>query len=129
MKKLESYIPKDKYDLDAVERAEKIGFPALNPILSSLLEWTIDSNWPIAPSMGRLLNKAGPELIPLIKKIFHSDDGTAKYHMIIVLLSEPSDFLRKSVKPEIERLAYHPTKKDIEEEVNEVAMNYLNEWP
>ncbi|MDH3234095.1 MAG: DUF5071 domain-containing protein [Alphaproteobacteria bacterium] len=57
-------VPKDKFDEAAVERAERLGYPGLNPILPALLEWVQDPTWPVAIELMPLLAKAGPEIAP-----------------------------------------------------------------
>ncbi len=66
----------------AIERADHVGFPKLNTVLSDLLVWIQDANWPVAPCTASLLSNAGVEILSYIKVILNSGDGVWKYWTI-----------------------------------------------
>lgn len=118
-------IPKDKFDTAAIERANQIGFPALNPILSDLFEWVQDANWPVAAETAVLLSNAGLGILPHIKAILRSDDGTWKYWTIdLVVRNLDSDVLLE-LRDDLVRLTENPTQDDQTEEVAAVAQSIL----
>jgi hypothetical protein len=43
---LQDLIPVDKYDLGRAQAAVDAGYPAVESILGSLMEWLQDGNWP-----------------------------------------------------------------------------------
>ena len=118
-------IPKDKFDTAAIERASQIGFPALNPILSDLLEWVQDANWPVAAETAVLLSNAGLEIRPHIKAILRSGDGIWKYWTIdLVVRSLDSDVLLE-LRNDLVRLTENPTQDDQTEDVAALAQSIL----
>ena len=119
-------IPKDKFDTAAIERAEQIGFPKLNPVLSDLLVWLQDGNWPVAPRTASLLSNAGVEILPHIKDILNSKDGIWKYWTINLVVRNLSSDVLSGLRSDLARLADHPTFDDQVEEVDVVARVLLN---
>ena len=118
-------IPKDKFDTAAIERANQIGFPTLNSILSDLLEWVQDANWPVAAETAVLLSNAGLEILPHIKAILRSDDGTWKYWTIdLVVRNLDADVLLELCN-DLVRLTENPTQDDQKEDVAAVARSIL----
>lgn len=103
-------IPSDKFDLAAIDRARKIGFPELTPHIPDLLEWLQDPNWPVFQSTADLLAEAGPDILVPLRVIFASDD----IEWIETLLRNfcprlPPDLLAR-LKPDIEGL---PMREDL----------------
>ena len=105
-------IPKDKHDLLALERARELGFPLLNEIIPDLLEWLQDGNWPVARPTATLLAEAGQEIVPYIKDIMADEDGSWKYFVIELLVSNLSHDLRSKLRSDLLRLANQPTQND-----------------
>jgi hypothetical protein len=122
---IKNCIPKDKFDTTAVEQASQTGFPALNPILSDLLEWVQDANWPVAASTAALLTNAGVEILPYIKAILRSDDGTWKYWTIDLVVRNLHPDVLVELRDDLVRLAEHPTQNDQMEEVAIIALSIL----
>ena len=118
-------IPKDKFDTEAIELARQIGFPALNPILSDLLEWVQDANWPVAAETAALLSNAGLEIVPHIKAILHSDDGTWKYWTLDLVVRNSSLDVLWELRNDLMRLTESPTQDDKTEDVSAVALCIL----
>jgi len=119
-------IPKDKFDTAAIKRASQIGFPILNPILSDLLGWVQDANWPVAPHTASLLSTAGVEILPHIRAILNSEDGVWKYWTIELVVTNLSSGVQIELRDELARLAGHPTKDDQLEAVDVAARGILN---
>ncbi len=122
---IQDCIPKDKFDEDAVARARAVGFPALNPILSELLAWLQDANWPVARPMASLLAVTQQEIVPYIKEVLNSEDGIWKYWTIDLLVDDLSQEVRELLQDELFRLAEKPTQNDRLEGVDVVARRVL----
>lgn len=60
-------IPKDKFDFNSVNTLKILDINIIKPIISDLLEWTKDSNWPITQEIGDILVPLGSELIPYLR--------------------------------------------------------------
>ena len=111
-------IPKDKHDLQALERAKELGFPSLNEVLPELLEWLQDGNWPVAQPTAALLSNAGHEIIPHIKDILAGEDGSWKYFLLDLLIRNLSPDLLSELQSDLVRLANQPTHGDKYDEVD-----------
>ena len=123
---MNSVIPRDKYDIAAVERAKAIGFPALNEYIPQYLEWLQDGNWPVAHPVSELLVTAGSEIIPHIIEILQGDDAVWSYFLIVSLIQEfktrrPEYFTE--IKPELVRIKDNPTEFEISECVHEMVLD------
>ena len=94
---LRKCIPKSKHDIDAIERAQLIGFPAISPIVSELIEWLQDANWPVAQKTADLLASGDLPILPAIRSVFNSSDNIWKFWVITLLVSQ----MRKSVVNEL----------------------------
>jgi hypothetical protein len=123
---LNDCIPKDKFDIDALELAGHVGFPKLNSVLPDLLTWVQDANWPIAPQTASLLSQAGSEISPHIKAILNSDDAVWKYWTIDLVVRHLSPDILVDLRDDLAKLANHPSQVDQMEGVDVVAKNILN---
>ena len=118
-------VPKDKFDVDALRKAEALGFPEINSIIPQLLEWIKDDNWPVAAPCATLLAKAGPEIAPHILKITTSDDPIWKYWTIerVIAFLRPDVML--ALQNELVRLSTEAEQCDKLEGVDISARNVL----
>ncbi|OUS33227.1 hypothetical protein A9Q94_20230 [Rhodobacterales bacterium 56_14_T64] len=122
---LKDCIPKDKFDLAAIDRAVEAGFPQINPILPDLLEWIKDGNWPVALPTASLLSGAGPEIIPFVKSILNADDGMWKYWTIGLVVRPALTKKRMAVQADLGRLTLNPSQDDLNCDVVEQAKAVL----
>ena len=89
-------LPRDKFDVDAVGAITGAGYPAIAPILDELVDWTADSNWPIARPIADFLITFGEPMVAPISRVLRGTDGTHKYHCIhLVVLRLPLAALGK----------------------------------
>lgn len=120
-------IPENKFDTAAVEQASAIGFPTLNPILSNLLVWVKDANWPVAAGTASLLSNAGPEIVPHIKEVLNSEDGMWKYWVIKLVAKKLASDVRSELRTDLVRLTTAPTPDDICCDVDKAAKDILSQ--
>ncbi len=122
-----NFAPRDKNDHERANRAISAGYPAVEPVLWDLLSWLQDMNWPVAKTLAPFLAGIGIPLVPHIKKVFTSDDDIWKYWIINeILLVSPAVALE--LRHELERLAYSPSPAEIDEELQEAALNILKHY-
>ena len=114
-------LPKDKFDLEAIDRANGVGFPTLNPVLPELLLWLQDLNWPVARVMADLLITAGPELVPAMRSALVSGDSIWKHNLLTELCPKLRTEILQELAPDIARLADDPTEGDRKETVDLAA--------
>lgn len=121
---LQSLLPKNKLDVDAVRRLSAEGYPAVAPLLPALLEWMQDLNWPVAQALHPFLAGLGEPLSPHIQSILRADDDVWKYWVLICVVAESPPLLL-ALKPELEALAAKPTDGERDELIDELARNML----
>lgn len=121
---IKELIPKNKFDESGIEELKKLSFEQIAPIIPELLEWLQDMNWPVASSVADILSPFTDKIIPEIMTILKTNDNMWKYWILNV-------FARNTTNPlfinEIERIAKSPTKGEIEDGVDELAIDILNE--
>jgi hypothetical protein len=123
---LNKYVPKNKHDHAAVQRARAVGFPALDPVLPNLLGWLKDMNWPVADAIAELLSISGAEIVPHIRGAFRSDDAIWKYWILTQLCPKLSPVILAELRSDIEKLATNATPSDRIEDVDAAATDLLS---
>ena len=51
MENIKDLIPKDKFDVSSFEQLMALNDAEIDPIIPELLKWIQDMNWPVAPSV------------------------------------------------------------------------------
>lgn len=97
------------------------------PILPALLTWLQDINWPAAKELLPVLALHQVALTPLILRVLSPEetDEIWKYWIISSLMPLFSDANRTAILPSIQRIAERPTENERLEEVDVVAMAFL----
>ncbi|RUV16139.1 DUF5071 domain-containing protein [Mesorhizobium sp. M7A.F.Ca.MR.245.00.0.0] len=118
-------LPRNKHDLDSIPFIVEAGYSAIAPILDELLDWTADSNWPVARPLADFLVTLGPPLIDPLSRTLRGTDGARKWHCISLIVRElPVDVLG-GLEEDLRRLADHPSEDDRQEEVDIQAREAL----
>jgi hypothetical protein len=125
MQLIEELIPKDKSDIESVERLFGHNYEQVKPIISRLLEWIQDGNWPVAYPMGKYLSTIAAHLTTEILEVLRSNDGAWKYQVLRWLVDNHP--LNPEVRMELVRLRDSPSDQDIEEDIQESAERILLE--
>ena len=119
---MKNYIPKSKFDLDAIEELKTLSFETVKANVPKLLEWMQDMNWPvgygIATYFAPHVNSIKKELLDIL----NTDDELWKYWIIGSLISRSHDNPDQELIFIIKRIAEHPTKNEKEDCVDEVAI-------
>ena len=114
-------VPTNKFDIAAAERAVALGWPGVQPVISELLEWIQDYNWPVAHTLAPFLASVGRPLAPYLRLIFEGDDEVWKYWVIEAVLADAPDELVEEFTQLLVRIADHPTPRERTEELDQVA--------
>jgi len=117
-------LPLDKYDIGKIERLREIGYPEIEPLLPTLLEWLKDGNWPIARILPPFLADIGSPLAPHIRTVLSTSDGLWKYWVLSTVVAVSTQ-LRDSLRPDLERIAHNPSQDERAEEVDLCAQELL----
>jgi hypothetical protein len=118
-------VPQDKYDIRAAERARNAGWPAVEPVLGELVDWCVDSNWPVAHVLGPFLGALGAPVMPRVRAILEGDDAAAKYHILCGIVGAMPFEVRAELRGVVSRLAGSSTADEAAEGVPEIAAELL----
>jgi len=129
-KELLELIPRDKFDLKPFTTLMTISEKEVKPILPALLFCVADMNWPIASEMVKVLIRFPESVVLIIKGVLQSTekDESWKWFIITSLIPELPEKYQELLLEDINRIVHHPTSSELDEEVEEVAKNYLKTW-
>ncbi len=121
-----SLVPKDKFDINAVERLSEADPFEIQLVLPELFDWTRDPNWPIAYKLASQLANFGDLIIPYLKHFLSHTTGSDEYAVFDEIMPRLSIAQIGLLKPDLERLAYEPTWFEQNEEYDKFALSYLS---
>ena len=116
-------IPKHKDDQVVIAALKKLSFEEIKPIVPDLLEWLQDINWPIAGPVAEVLEPFSHKIVPEIIEILKTNDGLWKLWTLTTLARTTSNL---TLLTEIKRIAEHPTRDELIEEVDIEAKAIIN---
>ena len=125
MESFKDLLPRHKTDDDRVELIKKMDRDKILPLLPSLLEWIQDMNWPVAPSILKLLLTFPEEIVPHVQDVLSSDDDNWKWFILHFLVIELPVESRVQFKEYLTRVAETPTQNELAEELDEIAKEIL----
>lgn len=121
-----SIVPRSKYDRERAEAWAHLSDQEIEPVVKELLEWTFDTNWPIADDVAKALY-CRPAVVPAFADLLRSSDASAKWHTLSLMMANMPREVAKSLREELLRLDREPTAIDREEEVDCMARHAV-EW-
>lgn len=123
-KNLRELLPKDKFDLERANALVSIGYPTVAPLLSELLEWLQDGNWPVSKIFSPFLASVGTPLAEEIRKILRTEDHLWKYWVLLRVVAYSSE-LATALYPELVKIAESDPLDTDEKEVKSIARELL----
>ena len=124
---LASLIPLDKFETCKAERLVALGYPAVEPVLPELLEWTQDGNWPVARIFLPFLASIGMPMEPHLRSVFQTDDNQWKYFLLVNIVDESRELARALVQ-DLRRFVESPTNGEVAEGLNTIANELLGKY-
>jgi Domain of unknown function (DUF5071) len=121
-------LPRDKSDVARAQAAVAAGYPAVAPIVGSLVEWLQDANWPVARVLIPLLQSIGEPLVPHIRHVLSTDDLIWKYWTIGLLVPSLSQDAAAPFRDELERLARRAEPRELLEALDQQAASALQHF-
>lgn len=112
MEDIRSLIPRDKHDMENVEKLRSLDPTTLKPILPELFEWIQDINWPIAPEIAKILVSCDREIVPELKKVLESGDDCWQFACFGWIINDLPLEVVKEIVPELQRIAYQPNSTE-----------------
>lgn len=122
MKNIKTLLPKDKFDDNNLEEIKLLNDSDLSQIVSELLTWTQDTNWPIFPKIVEIIVARQDLFISEISKVFQTDDWIWKYWILTNICPKLSleniDFLKKDFDNMAKVLPTNTEEEEILELIN-----------
>ena len=122
MKNIKTLLPKDKLDDSNLEKIKILNDSDLSQLVSELLTWTQDANWPIFPKIVEIIVARQDLFISEISKVFRTDDLIWKYWILTnicpKLSLENKDFLKKDFDNMAKVLSTNTEEEEILELIN-----------
>lgn len=121
-------LPKDKFDLDVVNRLSSATPEQVSDVAPSLLEWIADINWPVASEIIQVLPGFYRVLLPSIESILTNPDNDIIWRCNIIskLLTQiPKESLLPLV-PIIQKYADFIPQNEDEEDLKNVALDFVS---
>ena len=122
MKNIKILLPKDKFDDSNLEKIKLLNDSDLSQIVSELLTWTQDANWPVFPKIVEIIVARQDLFISEISKVFQTDDLIWKYWILTNICPKLSleniDFLKKDFDNMVKVLPTNMEEKEILELIN-----------
>ena len=121
-KQLIQFLPTEKTDIETANRVVSAVDEDLEPILSHLIIWLQDLNWPVSQVIAPRLAKLSTKLKPVIVPIFKTNDHIWKYWILSELVNVEDLSLARDLRDELVIL----TEIDEQEGVADLAQEILN---
>lgn len=121
---LAALLPSTKMETHKAEALVSLGYPTVEPVLSTIMEWMQDMNWPVAQVFQPFLASIGKPLVPHVQKVLETKDEIWKHWVLQFVVAESNE-LMEFFMPELQRLATHPTANEHAEELDVLAQTIL----
>jgi len=125
-RELQNMLPKDKFDVMAVQKLENLEKEELQLIFPEIIFWMSDANWPVAEPIVEILLKYPSILLPYLEKILsmYETDDELKYNSIMLLLPRLSMEIQRKLSTHVRRICEEPTENEIDGSY-EIAQSYM----
>ena len=119
-------VPRVKDDDEAIDNLKSCSFNEIKEQVPQLLEWLQDGNWPVSAPIFNYLLPHVNDIEDEILKIFRTDDGVWKY-WVLGLISHFPGKISDRILQEVKRIAEHPMRDEIIDEVQQEAIDVLQD--
>ena len=119
-----SIVPRHKQDFERADALVLLADRDIEPALAELIEWTFDSNWPIAATVSEALFHR-PITVPAIERVLGGADGDAKWHVVSLIIQHMPKTIAVQLRPMLQKLVDAPSFRDRHEEVDDIARDAL----
>jgi hypothetical protein len=119
------FVPTEKGDVVAAQRAVAAGYPAVAPVLSDLFGWLRDGNWPVFAILAPFLVGIGMPIVTDVKEILGGHDDIWKYWVLSYVSADASLEVLGALRDVLLRIANSPTLGEKQEEIDVLANEAL----
>ena len=120
-------VPKDKFDVEAIEQLLNAPAESVIPLLPALLEWMQDMNWPVAEPTVEFLLRYPNEITPLLVEVLAGDDWDWQYWCLLRIIPRLPFYAKIVLHDAVERIAAieDPMYEDYAEAAKEALQSFL----
>ncbi|PKB42061.1 uncharacterized protein DUF5071 [Cellulophaga sp. RHA19] len=122
---MQPQLPKHKGDTEAVANLKDYSYKQVKPIVPELLTWLQDLNWPIAGPIALYLQSIAEYITDDIIAILRGQDEVWKYWLVLVFGTNATAPIAPKLLAEFKRIATQPTKAEIAEETQDLALEVI----
>ena len=122
-------IPKDKFDIEAVEQLKQADEAVVVPLLPQMLEWIQDMNWPVAEPMLEVLLQYPNELTPLVEQVLMGDDDMWIYWCLVKVVPVLPFYSKLVLADAVEKIASQPVTPFNEDNIEAAKLALLSFEP
>ncbi|MEP0214397.1 MAG: DUF5071 domain-containing protein [Cellulophaga sp.] len=122
---MQPQLPKHKGDTEAVANLKDYSYKQVKPIVPELLTWLQDLNWPVADPIALYLQSIAEYITDDIIAILKSKDEVWKYWLVLVFGTNATAPIAPKLLAEFKRIATQPTKAEIAEETQDLALEVI----
>ncbi|WBU88114.1 DUF5071 domain-containing protein [Cellulophaga omnivescoria] len=122
---MQPQLPKHKGDTAAVANLNNYSYKQVKPIVPELLTWLQDLNWPVAGPIALYLQSITEHITDDIIVILKGKDEVWKYWLVLVFGTNATAPITPKLMAEFKRIATQPTKAEIAEETQELALEVI----
>lgn len=119
-------LPKDKFDLEAIEKIKALPDSEIVPLFPELLTWIQDMNWPVAEPTLELLMQYPTEITPLVEEVLLGEDEMWKYWCLQRIVPKLPFYSKMVLANVVENIAQSTNPYD--EDLVEVAKEALQSF-
>ncbi|MEK4229949.1 DUF5071 domain-containing protein [Solibacillus sp. FSL H8-0538] len=105
-------LPKDKFDIQAIEHFKTAPPSQVVPLLPELLTWIQDMNWPVAEPTIELLMTYPTEITPLVEDVLLGDDDMWKYWCLQRIVPNLPFYSKMVLANAVEQIAQSVNPRD-----------------
>jgi len=120
------FLIRHKCDSENTHKLIEMGYPAVAPVLSHMMEWIQDMNWPVAIALGPFLASIGEPIVPEVRNVLATNDYEWKYSVVDTIVSQ-SDAVATAVKPDLMLLAEDETDRGGLSELAQQVLDQLSD--
>lgn len=124
---MKSFIPQDKEDLDFALNLENANLEEVRPFFKSLLEWTMDINWPQVSFISDFCIKYYSEIEDELIIVLNGTDSQWKYSILNCIISHSVSNISVKMEQKLNSMIKDLSYEDKEEGLGEIIYEILKE--
>lgn len=123
---LSALLPQGPDDVERARALIDLGYPAVAPVLPTLMAWVQDMRWPVARIIAPFLASLGDEVLPEVHRVLSSNDVVWKYWCLWAIVRELPTPALEELRPVLIRLSRSPSPAEAVQQVDVLAKEIVS---